>query len=183
MNTAFLNVLYLLWQADKDPDRWPSLLARWAGIGQREAEPILEGDKVRDDILDKVAAANRIEAEVLRYDLLVGAEEIVRENVRYLLSKLEHGQGKELAEHTQVAPETVSKWKQGEQIPTPRHRQEIKEYLGVERSVDLKEVPLFLLRDSLTDKMRRADLRDQIDAADKETIRKYYDAIKKLLQG
>ena len=183
MKTAFVNMLYLLWQENPNPSKWPGLLSRWAEISQQEANRVLEYGEIQDDILNKVAEANRIEAEVLRYDLMISQGEMVSENVKYLLDKLKHGEGKELAERAQVAPETVSKWKQGDQTPTFRHRAKIKEYLGIEQHVDLGEDPLFLVREPLTDKMRRADLHDHISTADRGTIGKYYDAIKKLLRG
>jgi len=183
MSTAFVNVLYLLWEADQNVEAWQELLAEWAEISITDAERMIEDREINDVALRRVAQANHIEEEVLKYEMMISQEEMVRENVVYLLAKLKHGESKKLAEYVGVAQETVSKWKQGEQIPTSGNRGRIKEYLGVERNVDLAEDPLFLLQDPLTDKMRRADLHVQVREADRRVIRRYYEAIKKLLRG
>lgn len=183
MDASYLNLLYLLWTEQNDPEKWPGLLAEWGDVSQREAARIIDEQDVDAQLLETVAGQVPFTVEDLRYTTLPSKEEVLHENIRYLLSKLEHGGAKELASAIGVAQETVSNWKKGKQLPTQKHRDAIGDYFGVAESLDLESDPLFLQQEALTDQMRRNELRQMIESAEKDTVEKHYESVKKLLEG
>jgi transcriptional regulator with XRE-family HTH domain len=181
MNTALINVLWLLWREGVEPERWGEELAKRTSFNPQETARMIEEEELADEVLQKIATQQQISEEEIRYGSLLSREDMLRENMKYLLLSLEHGEAKKLARKIGVAAETVSNWKKGRQLPSSRNRQLIKDYFGVPDSVDLEGEPLFLKQGGFSDEMRRKELKGLIETAGEETVLRYYEAIKKLL--
>jgi transcriptional regulator with XRE-family HTH domain len=180
MDDEFFNLLYLLWEETQDRDRWPDLLAKWTDLSKDEASVILDREQVSDETLRQVAEANGYTIEEVKYGRLLGEDKIKDRNIQYLLGQLKHGEGQKLADEIDVASETVSKWRQGDYSPSSKNTEKILSYFRAP-DVNISKDPLFLMMKPMTGEMIRRDLQDKMGESEISKLKKYYDAIVKLI--
>src|SRR5262249_49372228 len=121
------NMRLFLWRGGYPRDKWLAILGAWLGIEIERARELLnngvltvqEGQRLSDHTRQPVE-------ELLQADLLAGTD-VVCENVRYLLSGIQHGEQQKVAKEIGVDTTTVSRWRSGKlKNPTPRNLEAIK---------------------------------------------------------
>jgi len=176
------NLRYLLWKADFDRAAWARELGSWARCDRQSAEGLLEGAVLGDEVQERVSRQTGVPVEDLQFARLVDAEDVLLENLRYLLGSLEHGQKAYFATAVGIHYTTVSKWYRGIHRPTGYHMERICAFFGLAPSTNLRTDPLFLSLTPVSDLERRAWLIDRINNASAETIEKYFATFQRLLQ-
>ena len=176
------NLRYLLWKAGVDRSEWVVHLRGWVRCDIRRAEELLRGAKLRTEEQERIAQTTDVRDEDLQYTRLVATEDILLENLRYLLDSLGHGKKALLAKTVGVHYTTISRWNRGDQRPTKAHLEGISCFFGLASRTDLGSDCLFLSLSPVSDLERREWLHRRIKEADPETLKKYFPTFRRLLE-
>jgi hypothetical protein len=183
-----LNLRYLLWRAERlDRRNWTAILAKWLNCPIEKAQRILQGERLTGEqyslifeqspvVVDEGEFFNRSLIEVDRVD-------VVRENVRFLLEQLRHGEAKQLGVALSVSDHTVSEWKRWRRKGgiEKQHLLGLARYFGIDPRVSLYTEPVFLWTEPIGGRQRREWLRRQITFLSEDELSELFPALKKLL--
>jgi transcriptional regulator with XRE-family HTH domain len=134
--------------------------------------------------LDRIAAESDHAADELFHgDLLTGVD-ILRENLKTLLSTLPHGGQLEFAKAIGVDPTTVSRWATGKSPPRREpNLSAIHSYFHLPSSMAIRSTPLFLEMDPIGSIAMRQWLHAEIDKLPADELNALYPALRKLMSG
>ena len=105
------NLTYLLWSRKIDPNEWDEHLASWANCTPERAKSILSGDPVSGQEQRSISSSvEGVTEEQIQYERLLKEEEILQNNLDFLLGSLEHGEQKELANKMGIRDFTISRF-------------------------------------------------------------------------
>ncbi len=180
-HTATTNLRFLLWEARVPKDAWPAELAAWLGCGRPRALALLGEEPPSAEELGVLAALRGINEDDLAVAELTAGLDVLRENLRCLAGRLEHGSKGELAAFVGVTAGTLSAWLAGKH-PKERNLERIAESFGLPAGLDLNRDPLFLDPLAVADLERRAWLRRRVDDLPTETLRALFPALRRLLE-
>ena len=184
--TENLNIRYLAWKDTKgnpDPVKWVSVLRKKAGLPDREARAILAGSPLSNKDRDAIVEGFGIDRDELGTARLFGlsSDEILKENIRYLIRSLPKGGKKALAGALQVKKESVSRWASGKNPPSAQNIQQIAQYLSLDSNINLREVPLFLSFRPVGHYAQREWVQKQVASLPAEELSKLFPALERLL--
>lgn|GEM_PF-1333385 len=182
------NVLYDLWSRDMrsgtdlgDRGHWQRVLQQMTGWPQAKVLAFLSTGSADDEDVRRLADALAIDEETLRYRLMADDEDVLGENVRYLLSTLKHGEKGALANAIGVDRSTISKWLKGAHPPDKANQRALNSFFGLPLDTDLQKEPIFVSFRPLTLRQRREQLRIAIEDVSDDTLRALLPALEKLL--
>lgn len=175
------NVRYLLWQEGSQRDRWPDRVAEWAGCSSRRALLLLGGSPPTATELETIARGAGLSEEELRYQDLVAGIDVLRENTRFLLAGLPHGDKGKLAAYVGVRAGTLSGWLGGKP-PRSENLKKLGAYFGLRPDTDLAREALFLSLHPVTEMEQKTWLHRQVDALTGDELRALFPALCKLLR-
>lgn len=177
------NLAYVLWKRGVQKNRWVQEVAAWCSCNSERASDLLRSkSRPTDAEMESLSLTTEVDAAQLSYGDLVEGTDVLTENLRFLLSSLEHGGLKRLAEQIDVAKTTVYKWKGGSQPPNKTHLLGIAAFFGLKPSTDLSRDPLFLSLDPIGARATREWLVERIQSINDEQLVLYSPALKRLLE-
>jgi len=181
MESYLRNLLFLLWEKEKDRNKWPTNLGKILGGEAEDLENILqERIRLSGQQIDRLAEYFNIEkAEFQTVDLLETTN-IFKENFCFLLN--ECSEKKDIRKELGVHPSTISKWKSGKQPPSSTHLRHIKKVFGLDDSIDLNRDPLFLSMEPVSDLGKKQWIKENIDSLSPQGLRELYPALRRLLE-
>ena len=124
----------------------------------------------------------------IRYDFLFsdlikeGQNEILTQNLQYLLGIIKHGENAEFVAAICVNPSTLTRWKQGKTMPDKKTLEKIANYFGLKNVDELKTQLLFLDLAPVSEQQKKQECKEMIDVMGKEDFEMVYAALKKLLK-
>jgi transcriptional regulator with XRE-family HTH domain len=172
----------LAWKEESNPDRWVNLLRKKAGLTEKAAKATLDGAQLTGKDRAAIIEGFGIDGDELGTARLFGlsSEEILIENIRYLINSLPKGEKQTMAGAVQVAKESVSRWATGKNPPSPQNIQQILQYLKLDPGVNLYEVPLFLSLRPIGHFAQREWLQKQVASLPSEELSKLFPALEKM---
>lgn len=182
MNSVARNLCFLLWREPLRREDWAITLANRAGCSADRATKLLQHGKLTPTEQQSLAESFRVtESDLQHADLLAESGiNIWQENVLCLLSSLQHGSHKMLAEALGVTPGTISKWKKRDHVPERTYKAKLCEVFEWYSS-DLEVEPVFLSPTPMDTVGRREWLRARIKQIDSETLHLLFPALERLL--
>jgi transcriptional regulator with XRE-family HTH domain len=155
------------------------------------AQPVISGlanGELDDAVVTEeqlAAIAERFglgEVEELRYsDFATERADVLRENLRYFFSSIEHGGKKALARALEIDPTTISRWLNGSYPPQGPTLGRLVSHFGLPEGTDLRKDPVFLSAEPLASLERRRQIHAAVDALSEREFRELYPALKRLL--
>lgn len=181
MESYLSNLLYLLWENEKNRSEWPGNLRKILGGDIEDMERILQG-KVRlsEEQMNRIAEYFSIEKTDLQLGCFLEKTNILKENLSFLLDECEDK--RTAREKLNVHTTTVSKWLGGVQVPSFTHVKRIKSVFGIQDETDLKSEPLFLSMEPVSDLGKKKWIKKNIDALTTQELRELYPALRRLLE-
>ena len=182
-----VNVRFLLWKRDIPRQKWAVWLGSRCSWDQRALQALMSGKladaHINEDALLSLTEPLGIDATCLRFDNLIQPpDELLQENLRYLLNSMERGGKKTLATALAVDPTTISRWLNGSYIPKGPTLGRLVDYFGLPRNTDLRVDPIFLSVDPVSIREKRLWLHCRLDALDSSQLRELYPALYRLLE-
>jgi hypothetical protein len=184
MHTIDYTLPYLLWQRRIKRRDWVAQLALWIGCDHHRAADLLRGAQIEEDELKRIEQTIGSSWNELKLARLIANDGIVilTENLNYLLTTLDRGQKKALANHLRVHPTTVSRWRNGHQHPAKEHLDALCRYFGLSHGIDLHNEAIFLSALPVSVPERRTWLRERIAELDAATLQSLFPALQRLLE-
>lgn len=179
-----MNLRLGLWRKGIPSAHWSGQVAAWAGVSEERAEQLLrgEGAPIGSSEIDRIASGIEQSADELVHGDLLAEVDILKENLRSLLSTLPHGGQLEFAKAISVDPTTVSRWATGKFPPRRApNLAAIRRYFHLPSFVDLNSTPLFLDMDPIGNLAKRQSLHDQLDGLSADELDALFPALRKLL--
>lgn len=183
MENVVENLRLLLWRECKTLPRshWAEQLAHWASCPLERAKDLLTRGRLSQAEQERIAEILHISEEDLVSARLIEQEDVLRENMRYLISGLDYGGPRRLAEAVGVSPATVSQWGTGAHKPTSKWFGPICDFFGIARTTDLEAKAFFLSLEPITGQARKAWLKERIDQLPPEVLQELFPALRRLL--
>lgn len=183
INTTTENILYLFWKANIPHSEWFKQLSAWAECSIERAGEILEdGVPLGDHEQAKIVMRHPdITIEALQYERLVEKEDILKQNLQFLFSFLEHGEMKELAVEIGVKPLTIYRWSSGDQKPSKSHQVLLCKKFGIYVGTDLQRDAVFL-QPLIVGQHRKKWLKEQIDKLPPELLDQLFPSLERILK-
>lgn len=177
-----VNIRFLAWKEDADPANWASVLLRKASLTQKRAKELLSGHPPTAEERAALIEGFDVEAEAFGAARLFGCsrEEVFDENIRYLFSGLPQGEKKRMSEALDVTEETVSRWSTRRTSPSANNISRILRYLGLDPTLDLGDVPLFLSLSPIGQFAQRRWLQKRLNELSSTKLSKFFPALEKL---
>lgn len=181
--TENLNIRYLAWKEDANPEKWIGILRRKASLTEKEAKMILAGLQMTNEIRKAIIEGFNIDGDELGTARLFGLpnNEILKENIRYLIDSLPKGEKQKLAKTADVTKETVSRWAKCDKPPTSKNLSKITQYFKIERGESIDSVPLFLSLRPTGHFAQREWLKNQVTSLPAEELSRLFPALEKIL--
>jgi transcriptional regulator with XRE-family HTH domain len=185
LHTQNLNIRCLVWSKAPEPGRWAGVLRRKAGIPEKRAREILNGAEPSAEERAAIVEGFEVEEDTLGSARLLGMseEEVLAENVKYLIRSLPKGEQRKMAAALGTAQESVSRWKKGGKPPKQKNVEQISRYLRLSLDLDLRVTPLFLSLQPVGHFAQRAWLQKKLEELPAEDLSKLFPALEKLLSG
>jgi transcriptional regulator with XRE-family HTH domain len=182
LRTETLYIRYLLWKEDADPSRWAIILRKKTTIPETRAKDILGGASLSGDEREAICEGFSIGLETLLHDETFGMDgfELARENIKFLVGRLPHGEGKKMAQALGVSKETISRWKNNG-VTNKIRPDKILKYLGLDPRININTDPLFLSLNPVGKFAIKKWLMDQLESISSDELSKLFPALKKLL--
>jgi transcriptional regulator with XRE-family HTH domain len=177
------NLRYMLWREGVERDSWSEQLATWAHCSVRRAEELLHGAPLYEGEQTALAGSLGISEEELQFASGAHEEDVLLNNLRFLINGLGHGQKKGLAAALNVHPTSISRWCSGEQQPTKNHLNGLIRYFGLPAGTDLQADMVFLSTSPVGDWRKKLWLRQRIERMDSETLRLLFPGLERMLGG
>ena len=185
-----LNVRYLMWRKRVPSDHWLAWLTDRTSLEQSVAQSLSRGvltdAQVTVEQLRELARAFEFEdeGETLRFADLTheAAVDVLHENLKFLFDSLGHGGKKLFAAALGIDPTTVSRWLKGSCQPQAPSLHQIVSYFGLPHATDLREQPIFLSEQPMSQVERRRWLHQRIDSLSTDDLRELYPALRRLLE-
>jgi transcriptional regulator with XRE-family HTH domain len=190
MNFFVLNITYELWKAGIPKEEWTSQTAKWIESDINRAKELLFVGKYNNEV-----PLSSLELSLLAKNLSKSEEtllftnpldeyqqNILLENLRYLIHTNAKKGSKSLAKVLNVTPETISRWLNDKRKPTKSQQVKLKEAFRVSQSIDLEQHPLFLDFTYLGVNEMRVKLKQLIDKSDNTAIVQLFPLVKKLFE-
>jgi hypothetical protein len=190
--TENLNIRYLAWGLDPDSNGWSVLLQKECSLEKRRAWKILNGETLTSEERMAVVEGFGVDRDIFSTAKLMGMsdEEIVQNNMVYLIRNLPQGEQKKMAQAMSKAPETVSRWSKIDNLKGRKNQnqlyenlKEVAHYLGLKPRIDLSKTPLFLCLQPVGQFAQRDWLRKRIDELSPEELTDLFPAFIRLLQN
>ena len=177
-----LNVRYLAWTINKKSHSWVNVLKKKAGIPETRARAILRGAPLTNSERIAIAEGFSVVLDDLVSDGLFGfhGPELYRENIKFLVCQLPHGEGQKMAQYIPVTKKTVSEWKKTG-ITAKAKPSKILQYLGLDMGIDLYNIPLFLSLDPIGKFEIKNWIIDHLNNISSDELIRLFPALKKLL--
>jgi len=106
---------------------------------------------------------------------------IFRENLRYLVNSIPHGQKETVAKSIRITPPQFSRWANGEIKPHKKNLKLLLRRHGFDSDLDLTTVPLFLAMEPLSGFDQRQWVTNRLKALPAAELALIYPALRKLL--
>lgn len=178
MQPINVNLRYQLWKHHVPKQDWSKKLVQILGIEIARAELLLESDSPSKSELEVLARAWDIEIDALAFTPF-DPDEVLNENLRYLINDLKHGGKAKLADTIGVSRITVSRWLNQKGKPNRSNLEQIAKYFDLD-IVQIQE-PLFLSLDPIGARAQKEWLNEQIDRLSIKTLNELFPALKRLL--
>lgn len=124
----------------------------------------------------------------IRYDFLFSnllqkrKEELIAKNLKHLLSSFEWGENAEFVDAIGINPSTLSRWKQGKNLPDPVSQERICSYFGYYDVGVLVKGFLFLGLVPVSITQKKQSIKGMIDGIGRDDFERIYPALVKLLR-
>jgi hypothetical protein len=176
-----LNIRYLAWKVDSDPVKWAAILYKKAGIMEKRAKTILDGEQPTHEERVALAAGFDIGMDELSTPGFFGLpnKEIIKENIKYLMAGFPQGERKKMAEALHVTQETVSRWHKTGTTNSNRPP-EILRYLGLDPTIELDKILLFLSFQPIGKYAQKRWILKRLDELSPSELSKLFPALQKL---
>jgi len=176
------NLLFLVWQSGVSREAWITRVAQYTGTSAQRVAGLLVGDKPTAKEIARASRATDMPDTDLLYDRLASRADIIGENMNCLLNTLDHGGQKRLAASVGVKAMAVTTWRKG---TTPRARtlEQVKEFFGLPRAIDLHNDCLFLSLEPIGVFQKRAWVKEQISVMNEHELNDLFPALKRLLSN
>lgn len=177
-----LNIRLLLWRKHPKPETWADALHSKTNIDKNLAVEILRGlRRPSAEEASLISAAFLRTEEDLRNAPLLGMsqEDVLQENIKFLLAHLPRGEKKAIAEKLSVVPETISRWTSRKSPPTKANRTALMRYMGLDPS--LIEQPIFLSMEPISDLGKKKWLSERVERISPDELSSLFPALRKLL--
>jgi transcriptional regulator with XRE-family HTH domain len=183
MSQTSENLRYLLWKRGTRHAIWVSWLGERTRLPEERVAALLAGADPEPQELEACAKVLGVPEEDLRFGSLLedSGTDVMKENLRHLVSEEGRGSKKALAAAMDVHPTTVSRWLSGDQRPPVVARRGLCRYFGLQPDTDLTHVPLFLDPRPLGDRSRREWVRKRMEQISAEDLMALYPALERLL--
>lgn len=178
-----VNLRFLLWRAGIDNEAWVATVSTWLGCARSRALGLMTNERPTQAEVDELARRLGATSEELRFTNLVRdlGDDLFFENLRYLVSGVEHGDKKQIAQSVGVHATSLSRWISGLHKPDARSTRLLAKYFGLKSASDITQVPLFLSLRPVGTGQQRHWLVAAIDALDQREINELFPALYKLL--
>ena len=174
------NLLFLLWQSGVAQEAWISRVGQYTETSPQRVAQLLAGDKPSAKEIARASRATDMPDTDLLYDRLASRADIFGENMNCLLNTLDHGGQKRLARSVGVKATAVTTWRKG---TTPRARtlEQVKEFFGLPRSIDLRNCCLFLSLEPIGVLQKREWVKEHISVMNQQELNDLFPALRRLL--
>jgi hypothetical protein len=179
-----LNIRYLAWTIESDPVKWAAILHKKTGLMEKRAKAICDGVQPTYEERVALAAGFDIRIDELSSPGLFGlpSKEIIKENIKYLMTGFPRGERKKMAVALHVTQETVSRWhKTG--VTNSNRPPEILRYLGLDPTIELDKIPLFLSFQPIGKYAQRRWFLNRLDEISSTELSKLFPLLQKLFGG
>jgi hypothetical protein len=186
-----LNLRFLLWRSgETDRQRWIIRLSQLLNTSEDAARQLLtgkrkiSGEQVRY-LIEKLEVGIQEEDFFFRSLVELEGVDVVRENVRFLLGTLRHGEAKQLGVALSVSDHTISEWKRWRRSKggiEKQHLLGLARYFGIDPRISLYKEPVFLWLEPVGGHQRREWLRSQILLISEDHLNELFPALRKLLK-
>jgi hypothetical protein len=176
------NLLFLVWQSGVSREAWITRVAQYTGTSAQRVAGLLVGDKPTAKEIAQASRATDMPDTDLLYDRLASRANIFGENMNCLLKTLDHGGQKRLAHWVGVKATAVTTWRKGT-TPRARTQEQIKEFFGLPRSIDLHNDCLFLSLEPIGAFKKKAWVKEQISVMNEHELNDLFPALKRLLSN
>lgn len=178
------NLRVSLWRKDIPPAGWTKHVSTWANTSEARADQLLRGDGDSPSLseIERIAAGSEQSSdELVHGDLLEGVD-VLKENLKSLLTTLPHGGRLEFAKAIGVDPTTVSRWATGKFPPRRApNLVAIRNYFQLPSTVEIRSTPLFLELGPIGSIAKRQWLHERIDSLPGGELNQLYPALRKLI--
>lgn len=120
--------------------------------------------------------------ELVSVPLYTRDSSVFRENVRYLVESIPHGQKETVAKAIGITAPQFSRWASGEIKPRKANLRKLLKLHGIDQDLDLENVPLFLSMEPLSGFDQRRWVANRVQDLPAAEIAKIYPALRKLLR-
>ncbi len=192
MNNNFKgNIITLLWLINRDhkyklnPEKVVDKFACKTGIRVDRVWSFINENEVPNETEIKAIKKEFDYGEdEIMYSVLFDEMDvnILKENIRYLLGQLAHGEKTDFARKVNININTIERWHFKGTRPNNKNIEKLKLYFDLEESMDLKEKPLFLNVEPVSVKQKKEYCIKQIEEMSVEEFSAVYHAIDKLLK-
>lgn len=185
LNQCCLNLRWMMRQRHQDPSMWPVELNKLTRtyLGFSRSHGLLIGEDAKPDEIRVLAETFKVEAEELvSVPFYTRDSSIFRENLRYLVDSIPHGQKETIAKAIGITPPQFSRWASGEIKPRTKNLKLLLKLHGIDQDLDLTSVPLFLAMEPLSGFAQRQWVANRVQDLPAAEISKIYPALRKLLR-
>lgn len=177
-----LNIRYLVWKENPEPDKWVSVLHKKAGLPDKEAKAILTGSQLSKKNRDAIIEGFHIDGDIFSTARLFGlsSAEIQKENIKYLINSLPQGEKQKLAKAVKVTSESVSRWSSGKNPASHPKVQQLLQYFCLNSNMILSEAPLFLSLRPIGYYAQKEWLQKQVASLPADELTKLFPALEKM---
>lgn len=142
---------------------------------------LLQGARPTREEVERASTSLSVACEDLTFgEPVFPKAEVLKDNLAWLLEEA-FGSTQKAAESLGTSRETVSRWRHGRHLPSPRRIRALANAAGLDDFIPLDEFPLCLMPEPLTDGMRRRWLVQQIGRLEASELRMLFPALRRLL--
>jgi transcriptional regulator with XRE-family HTH domain len=175
------NLRYLLWKRGLKQENWIQELADCLSCDHHKARSLLIRGNLNPSQIRTLSDRLDVSEEELVFSDLVQSEEILRENLRFLIGGIGHGGKKKLAETIGVDAGTISRWYTGKRPPDSGNLNRLITIFKIPSTIDLTKDTLFLELDPVVEHDKRLWLLEAVKRLDSNSLNELFPALRKLL--
>lgn len=188
VSQSCLNLRWLMLQRCSDPTMWAVELNKMTRnyLGFTRADRLLIDPDARRETPEEIrllAEVFQVEPEeLISVPLYTRESSVFRENIRYLVESIPHGQKETVAKTIGITPPQLSRWASGEAKPRKANVRKLLKLHGIDPDLDLESVPLFLSTEPLSGFDQRRWVANRVQDLPAAEIARIYPALRKLLR-
>ena len=178
------NLRFRLLQESKDTAQWDYLASDRLGIPFFRVRQIISGEEIPSPKeIERIAHwCGKTTDDICSAPIYPSdADGMKKENLRFLLKSLEHGEKRKVAKTLGVTAEQLSRWSSGNQSPNKNNVRRLLRYFRIDPALDLEKEPLFLSNYPVHAAAKKSWLLNRLQEMPPEKLDPHFNSIRKLL--